>query len=153
MFKEGNFVTVILRQWGVLQDNKVLSTELIMYISHLKEFLKHLPPKQPTSPLYFLNPFISFPFFPSPPRYTSRSLSLSSIFLVCHSILEFQNIFEQRRISEKKKKCMYCWLGVRTRFSLPYLLVCSGSAATSVVWWCKIFSPEQINFSPVECTS
>ena len=53
----------------------------------------------------------------------------------------------------KKKKCMYCWLGVRTRFSLPYLLVCLGSAATSVVWWCKIFSPEQINFSPVECTS
>ena len=53
--------------------------------------------------------------FPSPPRYASRSLPLSSLptFLVCHSILEFQNIFEQRRISEKKKNvCTADWVYV-----------------------------------------
>ena len=32
--------TVVLRRWGVLQDNLVLSTELIMSIGHRKEIRK-----------------------------------------------------------------------------------------------------------------
>ena len=32
--------TVVLRRWGVLQDNLVLSTELIMWIGHRKEIEK-----------------------------------------------------------------------------------------------------------------
>ena len=32
--------TVVLRRWGVLQDNLVLSTELIMWIGHRKEIQK-----------------------------------------------------------------------------------------------------------------
>ena len=45
-----------------------------------------------------------------------------------------------------KNKMDIYWLSVRTRRSLPYLLVCWGSTVISVGWSCKIFSPEQISF-------
>ena len=43
---------------------------------------------------------------------------------------------------ERKNVCTADWVYVLS--SLVYLLVCSGSTALSVGWWCKIFSPEQI---------
>ena len=84
-------------------------------------------PLSPSFPCFFCGPgapgipdIPGMPFDPGMPQYPRAKMD----------------------IWKEKNVCTADWVYVLS--SLVYLLVCSGSAALSVGWWCKIFSPEQI---------